>query len=285
MSEIKDIDLKAQARKRAEELRVAKLIANHDFSNIIPPELAPREYALTAADPSTYPLSLTELSGKFGGSGNLLSLLGKTVGVPKSPPLAISDYDGKGLTYRVNGRINIDRFDSLEGAGLFSKPSYTWDRNDNTGFPESTTLTGNPWRYSLSNSFSFLEWMIATFKVSNIRTLKVGFRQTDNTIYRDNEWTGLYMTSAGAFEDLTFTIKPVEGDVSGPVRTSEIDLVINNVPTNNIKYYLSPQAIENCKSFIENAFLSRITMESLFDDTGVQYTDYYIIGDFDVVAI
>lgn len=288
MTATKDVDLRVQAEERARDALLKKALMNYsdqpyDMRSIEPPELAPQEYTETALDPSTYPMSLDALNTKFKGNGNLTSLAGQAVGVPKAPPISMSDFLNKGLSYRVNGRINVDRYDDIAGGGLFPNPSATWDRNDTSYFPATSTAGagGSGWNNVLVNSWEFLQSLnSARGKVTNVRTLQMKWR-VYNSGNRPVEWTGYYMSGANLSE-LTYKYGNV-GTYIGSYYDYSLDLVTGGVPQTPIATSIGSesQRMDAVRSHIENGFLARI---GFVQNGGIinRLVDYHMVADFDV---
>lgn len=294
MSSTKELDPKVKAEikaeQRREDARIRKVISEYDFasrSSVVPPQIAPVEYSKTSPDGSSYPLSLNTLSSKFGGSGNLLSLLGKADGVPTSAPLAMSDFIGKGTSFRINGRINIDRWDSLEGHGLYTTPVDTWDRSDSRWLAitnSSDTIMGiNKWRHSLNNSYEFVTWM-TNYRVTNIRNLSCTWRSRNTELHREWHWYGQMIDSGGSMREITTQQRALFWPDAGKNPTTfTCDLVKNGVPNKtDCIIDLWGDDMDKVRSHIEAGFLFRASFVSQ-DNTYDGILDYHVDADFDVV--
>lgn len=147
---------------------LSRSVLGRNKDGVAPPIMAPEDgLTFTPIDGFQKPLSLEEISTFFGRSAphSLSKLYDAAPGVPHSGTIKMSDFEGKGCRYRVQGKMYLDRWDDLiDSAGLFPNPDYGWSLAEdlNIGAPHEgvsyPTVSKARWVNALSNSFTFFLW-------------------------------------------------------------------------------------------------------------------------------
>lgn len=99
-----------------------------------PPIEAPRNQAtFTQSGGIVKPIGLKEVADLYSVSPSMSNLRGKG-NAPDTGEFGLSIFEGAGGTTRIVGKTFIDRWDDtlITANGLFSRPDYSWDNNDNT---------------------------------------------------------------------------------------------------------------------------------------------------------
>jgi hypothetical protein len=191
----------------------------------------------------------------------------------------MSDFNGKGTSFRINGRINIDRWDSLDGHGLYTTPSDTWDRSSGRWLAitnaSDVILSLNKWKNSLNNSYDFVTWM-TNYRVTNIRNLSHTWKSKYTELHREWWWYGQMVDSGGSIREITQRQRALSST------TYTTQLVTNGVPNTSVLLDLWGDNMEKCRNHIASGFMFRgsfVSQDNLYD--GIY--DYYVTADFDVV--
>ena len=277
-------------RSLKEELMISRYMDGYDpkANYNPPPTLAPEQYTATYNNPITAPVSLTSLNSQFGdGSSNLRSLVLALPGVPASPPIAMSDFIGKSGNYRVNGKIRLDRWDDITGAGMSNAAKNTWDGSNGTFMPasEAPGAGGSGWNNCFCSDHAFSQRLsggAAKSKVTAVRNLSWHFTYRTN-IFADWSFYGICVEN-GNFVELTYKYGggTDAGDVSGDIKTYNVNFVTNGVLQTPVKNdVVTSQRWARVYNHIESGCLIRTSHQN-YGGKISQFTDVYANIDCDV---
>ena len=288
MSESEQTPIEMTSEERAAEQLMIQRYLGMERTDIEPPNLAPEsELSTVFTNPVTAPASLSAMGPKFGTTAkNLQGFRGAAPGVPLSLPIAMSDLIGKSGSYKLSGKIRLDRWDDIMGAGLSPDAKNTWDKSDSTFMPASGDqgAGGGGWNNCFVNSYPFLKRLHgsdgAPAKVTNIRQLSYHFRF--HTLTNNSEWSFYGVCEeGGSFIEYTYTYGSSSLAVNS-VNAYSVDFVkggalqsavINNVTTD--------QRWARARSGIENGCLIRTSLKAGSGKVN-RFTDVYAQIDCDI---
>ena len=252
-----------------------------------PPTLAPEEYTATFVNPITAPVALTTLTSQFGdGGNNLKSLTSALPGVPSSPPIAMSDFIGKSGNYRLNGKVRLDRWDDILGAGLSSDAKNTWDGSDTTYMPPSETAgaSGGGWNNAFVNSYPLVLRMengTGKGKVTAVRNYSFHFRWRQASAPNAAWKMWVNYIEGGSFADLTYEY----GDTTltqGSINAYNLNLVTGGALQAPVKTdVIDAQRWARVYNSIECGCLTRIALTK-DRELVPRFADVYVQLDCDI---
>lgn len=275
-------------RSLEDELMITRYMDGYsERITVVPPTIAPEEYTSTFSNPMTAPVALTTLTSQFGDGGNsLTSLTSALPGVPSSPPIAMSDFIGKSGNYRLNGKVRLDRWDDLLGAGLSSDAKNTWDGSDTTYMPASgeAGASGGGWNNSFVNSYPLVLRMengAGKGKVTAVRdySFHIRWRQAAAPNAAWKMW--VQYIEGGSFTDLTYEYGGTTVDLSS-INTFSLPLVTGGVIQTPVKPSTFPEdRWARIYNSIECGCLARFSLTK-HNNLVPRFADVYVQLDCDV---
>ena len=182
--------------------RVVHNLKNPGPVNDAPIQAPTDQATFTTSGGIAKPIGLKEVADFYSVSPSMNNLYGKGP-APSSGPISLSIFEGAGGTTRIVGRVFIDRWDDVitTSNGLFSRPDYSWDNNDNTSIGNN-----NSWKACLNNwgwlTFGLLSDPAKVVAVQNVAiTMKTSHVTKDDFTNgkksTQGTWKTQYINSSG----------------------------------------------------------------------------------------
>ena len=202
--------------------------------DIAPPIEAPRNQAtFTQSGGIVKPIGLKEVADLYSVSPAMSNLRGKG-DAPDTGEFGLSIFEGAGGTTRIVGKTFIDRWDdSLNTAnGLFSRPDYSWDNNDNTSIGgDNKNYKGcwNNWYWLVIRLLNDPSKVIDVKKISyTCKTSHVTKDDISGKKSTEGAWKPQYIAAAGGWGyGKTFSSKATSTNYKRHIKTKTTDVVIN----------------------------------------------------------
>lgn len=198
-----------------------------------PPIEAPRDQAtFTTSGGIAKPIGLKEVADLYSVSPSMSNLRGKGP-APSTGPASLSMFEGAGGTTRIVGKVFIDRWDDLIASqGLFSRPDYSWDGNDNTSIGNNSH-----WRACLNNWWWLVDRLLSDpNKVISVKNLTYTIKSSQVT--KDNisgkkstscTWTPKYLPPGGGIGQGTAKSQSATTtNYNRHIKTSVVAVVVND---------------------------------------------------------
>ena len=201
-----------------------------------PPIEAPRNQAtFTQSGGIAKPIGLKEVADLYSVSPAMSNLRGKG-DAPSNGEFGLSIFEGAGGTIRIVGKTFIDRWDDTLNTsnGLFSRPDYSWDNNDNTSIGgDNKNWKGclNNWYWLVMLCLNDPDTVVDIKKISyTIKTSHVTQDAITGKKSTRATWKPQYIASAGGWGfGKASTSSATSTNYKRHIKTQTINVVVDGV--------------------------------------------------------